>query len=99
VDVIVLVRVVPRAEALGCFLFARRPLGTRTRKCPNSRPSTKCLGTDAERLVPEGRPKSLSVPEIFVVETEPRHEQATARRRLMQHWGRPWSIIFWHFEC
>jgi hypothetical protein len=28
---------VPRAEALGCFLFARRALGTRTRKCPNSR--------------------------------------------------------------
>src|SRR5271169_3845638 len=41
-----LVRVVPRAEALaealGCFLFARRALGTRTRKCPNSR-GTKCL--------------------------------------------------------
>jgi len=34
-------------------------------------------------LVPEGRPKSLSVPQIFVVETEPRHEQATARRMLM----------------
>ena len=32
-----LVRVVPRAEALGCFLFARRAFGTRTRKCPNSR--------------------------------------------------------------
>jgi hypothetical protein len=32
-----LVRVVPRAEALGCFLFARRALGTRTIKCPNSR--------------------------------------------------------------
>jgi hypothetical protein len=31
-----LVRVVPRAEALGCFLFARRALGTRTRRCPNS---------------------------------------------------------------
>jgi hypothetical protein len=30
--------------------------------------------------VPEGRSKSLSVPQIFVVETEPRHEQATARR-------------------
>ena len=29
--------------------------------------------------VPEGRSKSLSVPQIFVVETEPRHEQATAR--------------------
>jgi len=29
--------------------------------------------------VPEGRSKSLSVLEIFVVETEPRHEQATAR--------------------
>ena len=29
--------VVPRVEALGCFLFARRALGTRTRKCPNSR--------------------------------------------------------------
>jgi|SRR5580658_7546466 len=34
-------------------------------------------------LVPEGRSKSLSVPQIFVVETEPRHEQATARRMLM----------------
>jgi hypothetical protein len=33
--------------------------------------------------VPEGRSKSLSVPQIFVVETEPRHEQATARRMLM----------------
>ena len=31
-----LVRVIPRAEALGSFLFARRALGTRTRKCPNS---------------------------------------------------------------
>src|SRR6202035_3136106 len=30
--------------------------------------------------VPEGRPKSLSVPKIFVVEAESRHEQATARR-------------------
>ena len=30
-------RVVPRAEALGCFLFARRALGTLTRKCPNCR--------------------------------------------------------------
>ena len=39
-----LVRVVPRAEALGCFLFARRALGTRTRKCPNSR-GTSCLAT------------------------------------------------------
>ena len=27
--------------------------------------------------------KSLSVRQIFVVETEPRHEQATARRMLM----------------
>jgi hypothetical protein len=33
--------------------------------------------------VTEGRSKSLSVPQIFVVETEPRHEQATARRMLM----------------
>ena len=33
--------------------------------------------------VPKGRPKSWSVPQIFVVETEPRHEQATARRMLM----------------
>jgi hypothetical protein len=33
--------------------------------------------------VPEGRSKSLSAPQIFVVETEPRHEQATARRMLM----------------
>ena len=32
--------------------------------------------------VTEGRSKSLSVPQIFVVETEPRHEQATARRML-----------------
>src|SRR3984957_9517897 len=29
---------------------------------------------------PEGRSKSWSVPQIFVVGTEPRHEQATARR-------------------
>ena len=43
----------------------------------------ECLGSDAERPRPEGRPKSLSVPQIFVVETEPRHEQATARRMLM----------------
>jgi hypothetical protein len=35
--------------------------------------------------VPKGRPKSWSVPQIFVVETEPRHEQATARRMLMPH--------------
>src|ERR1700748_1564231 len=27
----------PGLEALGCFLFARWALGTRTRKCPNSR--------------------------------------------------------------
>src|SRR5580698_2317492 len=40
-----LVRVVPRAEALGCFQFARRALGTRTRKCPNSSPGTSCLAT------------------------------------------------------
>src|ERR1700722_15335414 len=33
--------------------------------------------------VPEGRSKSWSVPQIFVVETEPRHEQATARRMLL----------------
>jgi hypothetical protein len=32
--------------------------------------------------VPEGRLKSLSVPEIFVVQTEPRQEKATARRML-----------------
>src|SRR5271169_6431178 len=42
-----LVRVIPRAEALGCFLFARRALGTRTRKCPNSR-ARRWLGSDAE---------------------------------------------------
>ena len=36
-----------------------------------------------QRVVPEGRSKSLSVPQIFVDETEPRHEQATARRMLM----------------
>src|ERR1700728_4200666 len=36
--------------------------------------------SDAESPVPEGRPKSSSVPQIFVVETEARHEQATARR-------------------
>jgi hypothetical protein len=34
-------------------------------------------------LVPEGRLKSLSVPRIFVVETEPRNEQATAHRMLI----------------
>src|ERR1700722_11158701 len=33
--------------------------------------------------VPEGPSKSLSVPQIFVVETEPRHQQATARRMLL----------------
>ena len=36
-------------------------------------------GSDAETSVPEGRPKSLSVPEIFVLGTEFRHERATAR--------------------
>jgi hypothetical protein len=36
-----------------------------------------------QRAVPEGRLKSLSVPQIFVVETESRHEQATSRRMLM----------------
>src|ERR1700722_3168180 len=41
-------------------------------------------GSDAERTpVPEGRSKSLSVPQIFVFETEPRHEQATARRMFL----------------
>jgi hypothetical protein len=40
-------------------------------------------GNDAKRRSsPEGRSKSLSVAQIFVVETEPRHEQATARRML-----------------
>ena len=32
--------------------------------------------------VAEGRLKSLSIRQILVVETEPRHEQATARRML-----------------
>ena len=32
---------------------------------------TKCLDSDAERPVPDGRSKSLSVPEIFAVEIEP----------------------------
>jgi hypothetical protein len=41
------------------------------------------LGLAEHDFVPEGRSKSLSVPQIFVVETEPRHEQATARRMLM----------------
>ena len=31
------------AEALGCFLFARRALGTRIRKCPNSRGKARRL--------------------------------------------------------
>jgi hypothetical protein len=44
---------------------------------------TKCLGSDAESPVPEGRPKSSSVPQIFVVETESGHEQATAGRMLI----------------
>jgi hypothetical protein len=35
-----------------------------------SEAGTKCLFSDAESPVPEGRSKSLSVPEIFVVETE-----------------------------
>jgi hypothetical protein len=34
-------------------------------------------------LVPEGRLKSLSVPQIFVVDTEPRREQATAHGMLI----------------
>ncbi len=34
------------------------------------------------------RSKSLSGPEIFVLETESRHEQATARRILMPRWKR-----------
>jgi hypothetical protein len=40
-------------------------------------------GSDAESSVLEGWPKSLSVPEIFVLETESRHERATARRMLV----------------
>ena len=36
----------------------------------DSSQALKCLGSDAERPVPEGRPKSLAVPEIFVVVTE-----------------------------
>jgi hypothetical protein len=30
------VRIVPRAEALGCFLLALQAIGTHMRKCPNS---------------------------------------------------------------
>jgi hypothetical protein len=40
-------------------------------------------GSDAGGPVPEGRSMLWSVPQILVVETEPRHEQATARRMLM----------------
>ena len=43
--------------------------------------------------VAEGRSKSLSVPQIFVVETEPRHEQATAPRMLMQLQKR--QVLLW----
>ena len=40
-------------------------------------------GCDAGRApVPEGRPKSFSIPQTFFVQTEPRHEQAIARRML-----------------
>ena len=34
----------PGLKPLGCFLFALRALGTRTRKCPNSR-GTSYLAT------------------------------------------------------
>ena len=47
-----LVRVVPRAEALGCSLFALRAIGTRTRKCPNSTPRVLTLGYPTQGDVP-----------------------------------------------
>jgi hypothetical protein len=53
------------------------------RRLRHTHTGTKCLGSDAEKPRPEGRSKSWSVPQIFVGETEPRHEQATARRMLM----------------
>ena len=56
-----LVRVVPRAEALGCFLFARRALGTRTRKSPNSRPRVSTLGNR-----PPGR-RALKGRQVIVI--------------------------------
>jgi hypothetical protein len=57
------VRVFPRAgawaEALGCFLFARRALETRTRKCPNSRPVVLTPGiSPLRRRALQGRQKN-----------------------------------------
>ena len=50
-----------------------------------------------EAPVPEGRSKSLSVPQIFVVETEPRHEQgdSASNAPAARCWSSP--IIFPHF--
>ena len=66
-----LVRVVPRAEALGCFLFAvgRLELAQENVQTPEARSAWVAMQRDR---VPEGRSKSWSVPQIFVVETEPR---------------------------
>ena len=52
-----LVRVVPRAEALGCSLFALRAIGTCTRKCPNST-AQKGLGKPRPPSVRYGAPSS-----------------------------------------
>jgi hypothetical protein len=53
----------------------------------------RSAGGDAKRSVPEGRSKLLSVPQIFVVETEPRHEQATVRRTLPPLQKRPGTPV------
>ena len=45
-------------------------LSRRDRLIVARHPGTKCLGSDAERPRLEGRSKSLSVPQIVVVETE-----------------------------
>ena len=43
----------------------------------------KCLGRDAERPRPGGTVEGVVSSRKFVVETQPRHERATARRMLM----------------
>src|SRR5207237_5025043 len=53
-----LVRVDPRAEALGCFLCALRAIGTHTRKSPNYSPRCSQRGEAATkaRLIREAKP-------------------------------------------
>src|SRR5438105_1328377 len=60
-----LVRVDPRAEALGCFLCALRAIGTHTRKSPNYRaragtPASQCkTGVLARHLFQFSKPRDL----------------------------------------